>query len=281
MNGITATVIADSVSHEAKRLTTMLLRYPRIVHSEFMTHRVFARNASSSRAIPVRKMLSQVWNDPAMPVWWGWNRPGMQSVEELPKLRQKLSKAVWKTAGRAACVFAWVLMKLGNHKQVANRVLEPWQFITVVVTATEWENFFRLRCHPDADPTIQQLATKMQLALSASKPELIGEGEWHLPFVRVEEKYDVSIAMSDLPKLSTARCARTSYNNHDGSKPVIARDFELFDDLIEREPQHASPSEHQAMPDTRDSVGNWKHPELHGNLRGWIQFRKTIETFKG
>src|SRR5690606_30080072 len=119
----------------------MQLRYPRFIHAEFMTHRAFSRNASSSRAIPVHKMLSQVWNDPATPIHWGASRPGMQAREELKGWKRKAAQAIWKLAGRAACVFAWGAMKLGLHKQVANRILEPWQYIHVVVTATDWDNF--------------------------------------------------------------------------------------------------------------------------------------------
>lgn len=278
MSQFEAKVIADSISERGVRLVTMKLRYPRMVHSEFMTHRVFSRNASSSRAIPVSKMLQQVWHDPAMPVYWGKNQPGMQAREELSPFAKGVSKFFWRLGGKVACVFAWTLMKLGNHKQVANRVLEPWQFINVVVTATEWQNFFDLRCHPDADPTIKELADRMYFALHLSTPIQLKAGEWHLPFVHEAEvsgfklmgKYD------ELPKLSVARAARTSYNNHDGSKPKVEKDIKLHDDLVMSEPMHASPAEHQAMPDTFVD-GKWQYPHLHGNLRGWIQYRKLLE----
>jgi hypothetical protein len=278
--GISAEVVLDSyydTGSKISRVTTMKLRYPRFIHSEFMTHRVFSRNASSSRAIPIQKVISQVWNDPAVPVYWGWNQKGMQSRTPLPANRRKWSVRIWGAAGKAACVFAWCLMRLGNHKQVANRVLEPWQFITVVVTSTQWENFFDLRCHEDADPTIQMLANCMFQAYSESKPKKLSQSEWHLPFVSEDEKSDPRFSNTDLLKFSTARAARTSYVNHDGTVPDWKKDIALYENLVQAKPIHASPAEHQAAPDGIRTDGKWTNPHLHGNLEGWIQHRKLIE----
>ena len=155
----TVKIIEDSLTN-GSRLTTYQLRYWRAIHAELMTHRVFSRNASSSRAIPVMKMLRQVWDDPAGPVHWGANQAGMQAHAELDGLRRKLSQAIWKWSGRAMCVAAWSMTKIGLHKQVANRLLEPWQYINVVLTATEFDNWFDLRDHPDAQPEIQELARR-------------------------------------------------------------------------------------------------------------------------
>ena len=273
-DGYKVEVIEDSISHDRVRLTTLKLRYPRFVHSEFMTHRVFSRNASSSRAIPVIRMLRQVWADPAIPVYWGKNQPGMPARVEIGSVAKGVSKFLWKTAGKFACVFAWTLMKLGNHKQVANRILEPWQFIEVVVTATDWSNFFELRCHADADPSIQKLAVMIKSAMHKSVPVPVRHGDWHLPFVSEYECMTESVAVCR--KLSTARAARTSYMNHDGSLPNKVKDIKLHDALVISEPMHASPSEHQATPD-RMVDGQWEYPHLHGNLRGWIQYRKILE----
>ena len=129
-------MIADSVSEFGVRICTLQLKYPRFIHSEFMTHRVFSRSASSSRAIPINKIISQVWNDPAMPVHWGANVSGMQAKKELKGWRLSLAKNIWVTASKFACIFAYLFSKIGLHKQIGNRILEPWQFINVIVTST-------------------------------------------------------------------------------------------------------------------------------------------------
>lgn len=262
---ISAKVIEDSTCN-GKRITTMVLVYPRFIHSEFMTHRAFSKNASSSRAIPGKKMLAQVWNNPAMPVAWGKNQAGMQAKEDLKGFRLKLAKLIWKQAAKVACVFAWGLNHAGLHKQLANRLLEPWQYIHVVVTATEWDNFFALRAHPDAQPEIQELAYRMQDAMADSTPRNLGVGGWHLPFVGWNER------MFQLPlvKLSAARCARVSYLTHDGKLPDIAKDVELFDRLVGSIPMHASPIEHQAYALASPT-------EQSGNFVGWKQYRKVYE----
>ena len=132
-------IIADSISPTGVRITTMQLKYPRFIHSEFMTHRQFSRNASSSRAIPVSRMLKYVWNDPAIPIYWGSNKPGIQAGTELPTFRRLLAIGLWKLSGKAICIPVWCMAKLGLHKQVSNRLLEPWLHIHVVVTSTEWD----------------------------------------------------------------------------------------------------------------------------------------------
>lgn len=268
MTGITAKVVEDSISRAGVRLTTMQLRYPRFIHAEFMTHRVFSRNASSSRAIPVSKMLAQVWSDPATPIHWGANQAGMQAKEELTGWRRKLAQGIWRWSGRMMCGFVWAGMKVGMHKQTANRLLEPWQFIHVIVTATEWENFFVLRDHPDAQPEIHALAIVMRTAMMQSKPRVLNQGEWHLPYITAAERRDFQPDL--LVKLSAARCARVSYLTHDGKAPSLVKDLDLYDRLVGNVPMHASPIEHQATPMTFSK--SWS-----GNFRGWTQYRKRVE----
>jgi len=165
---ITAKVITHSCAAGVPDLITMQCRYPRFIHAEFMTHRVFSRNASSSRAIPIERMIQDVIDDPAMPVAWGSNKPGMQAGVELPHWR--VARECWLDARDAAVERAKEMMNLGAHKQIVNRLLEPFGHISVVVTATEWDNFFALRCHPDADPTMRALAEAMWDAITASLP---------------------------------------------------------------------------------------------------------------
>lgn len=156
---ISAKIVADSISPAGGRLVTMELCYPRFIHSEFLTHRMFSRNASSSRAIPVEKMLQQVQENPAMPVHWGKNQPGMQAREEI---FPNTGKDLWKIYAKQTAKNAEELNLIGYHKQVVNRLLEPFQYIKVIVTATEWDNFFKLRLHEDAQPEMYELARCMK-----------------------------------------------------------------------------------------------------------------------
>lgn len=314
---ISAKVIADSISEAGKRITTLQLCYPRFIHSEFMTHRVFSRNASSSRAIPVAKMIEQVRNDPAMPVHWGKNQPGMQAHEELTGSDLEQVQITWREAALDAADKASYMNSRGAHKQVINRILEPFQWIHVVLTATEFDNWDELRDHTDADPTIHELARQIKIARAGSTPKLLLSGEWHLPYV-TDEDYDAvaryrreAMGMSDLEawddegitemlcRVSAARCCRVSYLKHDGHPSTVGDDLLLCDRLAGARPIHASPFEHQAAPMFGVGTGFWtldngarkaylslpkgaSHIDMDGNvwsgnLNGWIQHRKVIE----
>lgn len=282
---ITAKIIEDSISTAGKRITTLQLTYPRFIHAELMTHRVFSRNASSSRAIPVKKMIAMVRDEPAMPIHWGANQPGMQAKEQLVGKDLDYAKGVWLRAARSAANFAEEMEQIGLHKQVANRLLEPFQHIHVVLTATEFDNWFSLRAHPDAQPEIQELAMQMGDVMYRNEPKILEFGEWHLPYVTEEERNDGFFKANPdnaelLRKISAARCCRVSYLKHDGSTASIADDIDLCDKLAGSIPIHASPFEHQATPDLylrRGATGYWLKPELHGNFIGWVQNRKEIE----
>lgn len=267
MSQIEVKIIADSISEDNTRLTTMQLKYHRYIHGELMTHRVFSRNASSSRAIPVKNMLKQIWNDPAMPIYFGTNKAGMQSGKDLSNISKFIAKFMWKTSAKAACIFAYGMMKVGLHKQWANRILEPWQFIHVIVSSTEWNNFFELRCHKDAQPEIMALANIMRVEYNTSIPIVIEVGNWHLPYVTCNDGTNLEI----LKKISTARCCRVSYLKHDGTNPSIEDDLKLYERLVGSIPVHASPAEHIATPACDG--------EFHGNFKGWIQHRSQIELF--
>ncbi|AJD82934.1 hypothetical protein PJWF_00040 [Achromobacter phage JWF] len=264
---ITAVVIEDSISPAGLRVTTLALRYPRIVHAEFMTHRAFSRNAGSSRAIPTAKMLRQIRREPAAPVSWGRNQPGMQAGEELTGWRLWGVKATWLALAKISAFGSWIMMKLGAHKQVANRVTEPYQYMNTLVTSTDWSNWEQLRCHPDADPTIQDLAIEIMTALDVSTPTPLGFDEWHLPYVTEKERRDIPLA-SQL-KLSTARCARVSFAPFDGNAQYD-KEFQRHDHLVSSRPVHSSPTEHQCRP-----MGGTEMQ--FGNLRGWRQYRYQVE----
>ena len=233
---IEAKVVLDSISDAGARITTLQLKYPRFIHSEFLTHRVFSRNSSSSRAIPISKMIDQVRTDPAMPVEWGSNQPGMQAGEEVGDIDG--AELAWRFAAQEAANRAETLDHLGLHKQIVNRVLEPYQWMHTIVTATEWDNFFKLRDHAAAQPEIAALARSMRTAMQLSAPTLRTE---HLPYIK-ENEAQLPLATQHL--ISAARCARVSYLNHDGSNPDMQRDLELAIKLGQA--GHMSPFEHQA-----------------------------------
>jgi hypothetical protein len=291
---IEAKVILDSTCARNKRITTMQLRYPRFIHAEFMTHRVFSRNASSSRAVPTAKLLEEVRTAPASPVFWGMNQPGMQAALEFEgREREELIRA-WQIAANNAADAAESMSKFGAHKQIVNRILEPFTHINVVVTATEWENFFGLRIHKDAQPEMRALAEAMWASYSTSDPTMLRRGEWHLPYVDYmwvngeqkfywqngegEEAYfnAVDLSVEQAAKISVARCARVSYKAFDGKVAPIESDLKLYEKLAGAQPLHASPLEHQATPDGTMSSGGWANPRLHGNFVGWNQYRKSI-----
>lgn len=271
---IEAKIIADSISPDGVRITTMELEYPRFIHAEFMTHRVFSRNAASSRAIPVAKVIEQVRTNPAMPIHWGKNQPGMQAKEELDDDKKVAAKLLWRNAAKRAADSAEAMMEIGLHKQAANRILEPFVNIKVVVTATEWDNFFNLRCHPDAQPEIHELANKMREAITESNPRAIYYGEWHVPYVeRVRNqdgslRYGDGLTVDEALMVSASCCAQVSYRKLDDS---LDKAKEVYKRLVESEPIHASPFEHQARPTSTNAHG------LCGNFNKWVQYRKVLE----
>lgn len=287
---ITATIVADSISPVDTRLTTFQLRYPRFIHAELMTHRVFSRNASSSRAIPVKKMIEDLRRDPAMPVYWGTNKPGMQAGEELSSLQLSSTKNQWLLAMEKSINHAETMVKLGLHKQIANRILEPWAHINVVVTATDYANFFELRCHADAQPEIKALADVMYDAQQESQPNKLEPGQWHLPYITENDRdvacFDHGCGPNGTPehiallqKVSVARCARVSYLTHDGRQTTVEEDVALYERLVVSQPLHASPAEHQATPDVLlDVMGRpqWQNRYEWGNFRHWRQLRKQL-----
>lgn len=291
MTTISAKIIADSISPDGIRITTFHLRYPRFIHAELMTHRVFSRNARSSRAVPVGKMIEEIQNDPVIPIHWGKNQAGMQAHEEqnmdVELLDEEFGQGpflsredAWLWARDQAVIAAKSFHAAGYHKQIVNRLLEPFMHIDTLVTATEWSNWYALRDHKDAEPHIKKLAQVMKEARDASIPYLRTPGSWHLPYVEMDEVDDYGLEVAQ--KLSVARSARISYAPFDGNAS-IEKELERYELLVGSYPMHASPAEHQATPDRRRSAGisdwtqGWWKEELHGNFVGWIQYRKTLQ----
>jgi thymidylate synthase ThyX len=225
-------------------------------------------------------MIEDLRRDPAQPVYWGGNQKGMQAAEELEGVGLQLVQSAWEGGMEDAIKWVEMMVKAGLHKQIANRMLEPWAHINVVCTASEYENFYKLRRHKDAQPEMKALADAMYDAQLASEPELKLVGEWHLPYIREEEK---TYPLEEQKMVSVARCARVSYLTFDGRETSFEEDEELYNRLVGSQPLHASPAEHQATPlvnINNNSSGYaepvWRGQHLQGNLRGWMQLRKTL-----
>lgn len=302
---ITAKVVCDSVSEQGVRLTTFEIEYPRFIHGELMTHRVLSKNSSSSRAIPIQKMLDQIENNMAVPIYWGKNKSGMQAVEEVSKQSIRSAIDQWGFAYGDVKHVVGRMVELGLHKQVPNRLTEPFQMMKVVITGTDWENFFNLRIHPDAQPEICMLAYKMYKAMEESNPIKLKVGEWHLPYVEKDSKFgyiadQTILNLEEAIKYSAASCASVSYRTEG---MTLEKADKIFDMLIKAEVIHASPFEHLATPVSKEveienseyeTVGfinrtcspeTWEKGITHmnkqgqlcsGNLRGWIQYRHLL-----
>ena len=261
--GIRARVIADSINPDGDRLTTLECIFNRWILAELNTHRMLSRNSASSRAIPVKKIMRQVWSDPAEPVSWGSNRAGMQATSDLTGWRQRLARRIFLWARIPVLIFVWILTKLGLHKQVTNRLLEPWMWHYAIVSATEFDNFYKLRDHKDAQPEFQVLARAMRMAMDNSTPRKLAWGGWHLPYVQ----HSVSFNPDNLDwalqasKISAACCARVSYVRQNDRKSED-EDVKFTDRLSTS--GHFSPLEHPAQ-----AVRG-----RYGNFKGWKQLRK-------
>jgi hypothetical protein len=260
-----AKIIADSISPDGVRLTTLQITFPRFILAEFNTHRMLSRNSASSRAIPVKKRIEAVLTDPFVPEKFGRNQKGMQAHKEpISEHNTEEAEIAWRYAARLAIHYTRRLDKLGVHKQWSNRLLEPFSWHTVVVTATDWDNFFHLRCHPDAQPEFQKIAEMMRDVMEASTPQTVISPDWHLPYT---DPYAWFVPGNKHAALvSAARCARVSYLTHDGKLDPEA-DLALATKLLAV--GHMSPFEHPATPmDTAT--------EYYGNFKGWMQYRKLI-----
>ena len=312
---IKATIIADSISaYSNQRITTYELEYPRFIHAELLTHRLFSRNSASSRAIPIDKMIELVQTNTAEPIHWGSNKSGMQAGDEIVNTTSAIN--IWIDARNDAIKHAKRLQALGLHKQIVNRVLEPYQTIKVLVTATSFANFFNLRCHPAAQPEIKHLADLMYETMQDSVPEVLKAGEWHTPYVNHERddngtltyyvyktdttgtesdgyQYKQYLSLEDALKVSCSCAAQVSYRKNDAS---IEKALAIYDKLVNSDPVHASAFEHCATPIYNEKqngvTGFFERPTflekipLSGNFQNWVQYRQLIpnhdcKEFKG
>lgn len=300
---ITAKVICDSISKQGIRLTTFEIEYPRFILAELNTHRQLSKNSSSSRAIPINKMLSTIENNIAIPVYWGKAKSGMQADEEVSKIDEVKSVLAWERSFNYSKERVKDMNDIGLHKQVPNRLIEPFQMMKTVITGTDFDNFFNLRLHPDSQPEICMLAYKMYKAIEESDPYELKVGEWHLPYVDKlldndgcllsygmlvnDSVYGVMhkpLKLDDAIKISASCCAQVSYRNTDMS---LEKADKIFNMLIKSDVLHASCFEHLATPvqDQRNNINGWEEGITHmnkqgqlcsGNLRGYVQYRHLL-----
>lgn len=241
-----------------------------------------SRNSASSRAIPVKKQLEFVKNDPAMPLFWGKNQAGMSASIELEDGQKNIAIHKWLKQRDQTVNTVEELLELGLHKQLTNRLLEPWLWHTAIISATEWSNFFGQRCainpetnQPFAQPEMFAVACLMRDAFFAGTPTLLQFNEWHLPYITDEDRSNFGI--EDLKKISAGRCARVSYLNHDGKRDPI-EDIKLADKLLSAKPMHPSPLESVATPfdPYLQNCVESSETKLKGNFVGWKQFRHSF-----
>lgn len=304
-NGIYAEVIKHSSTEHGKEIATVAVKYGLIVHSELLRHRMLSRGVKSNRAIPTKVIRQEVLNDPYVPVFLGLNKPGMVSTQEIKWKR--IGKAIFLSV-RYPVVFAhWLLEKLGAHKEWTNRLLNPWQWVRETITFTEANNMYALRMHPAAQRDAQYVVECIKEAVDKSREcgnvDVLSNSEWHTPYVTsfrdtngefVYMDNDGSyLTPAEASVCSAARCARSSYDKHDGGKATLEDDVKLFSSLMDDNPKHASPVEHQASPMSKPTVAMHttvknalaedgvthvdKEGKLwSGNFMGWIQHRQLI-----
>lgn len=276
MTHTTAKVIMDSINpwNHAARITTFEVYAPRFLLAEINTHGVLAKSAASSRAIPVKKRIEMVRDHGFVPKEFGKNKAGMQANEVLAGQQADRANFIWSSATEYACLMAEALNETEVHKQHANRILEPFAYYHGVVTATEWDNFYKLRLHPDAQPEFQELASLMKAAHDASTPV---SRVFHTPYV--DDLKSVHGSIIDAFMVSAARCARVSYKTFDGKMSTVEEDRALCQKLIEG--GHMSPFDHPATADTLrgEDGGNyrWETPDLQRRFWGWIPERAIME----
>lgn len=280
---IQAKIIADSINAKGKRITSFVVTMPRIVLAEFNTHRVFSRNSASSRAIPFAKMLDTVKNNPFIPIAWMKEHTGMQGNEYFtdPVEIAEIEK-VYLEGRDSAVARAEKLSSMGVTKQIVNRGLEAYMWHTVIVTASDFDNYISLRAHEAAEIHIQKLAFIMLDELNNSTPKLLQPGEWHIPFGDNMDEEKISslyVGPDDLImqqewlnkakiKVATARCARVSYTvvGEEGKPVNYEADIKLHDRLLSM--GHLSPFEHCAQCTDEE--------QWFGNFYCWKQYRKML-----
>lgn len=289
----TARIVGDVRAKSGVRITSFEICFPRVILAEVNTHRLLSKSSASSRAIPVNKRLAamdagMIWK----PDFTGAvaNKPGMQSTEKIADDMVGPARMIWDNAAHEMMEHARQLHATGVHKQYVNRLLEPFMYQKTILTGTEWDNYFKLRAHKDAQPEFADLATKMRAAYETSNPLpplVIDDHEVFLPYydlitdgeiLKIPAKTQDTLERAFL--VSSARCARVSYNSFEtGKRSTWEEDEKLANTLLSS--FHMSPFDHPAIADEiveKFSARMWAAPERHRQFFGWIPYRDVVET---
>lgn len=268
-----AKLVEYSESPTGRRIASFVFTFPRYILSETNTHRSASKSASSSRAIPTKKYIENILTNPALPKTWRKNQSGMQPAGYVDDETADKAAEIWRRASESAVGFAQELADLGIAKEQCNRIIENFTYTRQIFTATTFGNLFDLRTHGDAQEEFRDLALLAREELVNATPRrLFNSEDWHAPFVTSDEREHLRMTGFEelIPIISAARCARVSYNKHDGSAPVIKEDVELFERLAISKPAHMSPCEHQAL-------ASMDPNERSRNFTGFTQFRQILE----
>lgn len=284
---ISARVVADSISPTGQRIVTIEAEYPRFILAEVNTHKALEKNSASSRAIPIMKMIEQIQSNMAVPLYWGKTKAGMQADGEVDCKEEV--EITWRHTAELASQSVESLASMELHKQTANRLLEPFQMMKTVMTGTDWDNFFNLRIHPDAQPEFCMLAYKIYKAIEASSPTPLLAGQWHLPYVSSShllspegeivfnsleyfigeigtDTYKV-LTLEEAQRISASCCAQTSYRKSDDSLEKADKVFEM---LVGADVLHASPFGHLATPVSAGKV------VAHSIVKGAVDYGDSV-----
>lgn len=300
MNQTSAIILKDSINKQGDRLTTFRLTYPRIILAELNTHRVYSKNTSSSRAIPVKDNIERIRNDPFIPGQWVKNARGMFSLDYIDNNLEEIMR-LWLEANYIMGDIGKNLAEYELHKQYANRLLEPFMYVDTILTGTDFNNFFYLRTAEDAQPEIQELANCMYEVYSESTPDLLYYGEWHVPYIdTIRENDSLTYSINDqiididtAIKIAISCCGQVSYRK---LNTTIEKALEIYAKFMNNSRLHASPLEHVATPfsdleyESRIKVRDLLQVELGDNIssfdlekilykrnfKGWTQFRALI-----
>lgn len=287
-------LLQHSYSPDGISMYSFEVEIPRIILAEWNTHGMLNTNAQSSRAVPTKKLIEEVRRNPYIPSYWGKNQKGMQAYEECNELIKGNSREnFWNTCVVTNCLFAESFEEAGYHKQIVNRVIEPYSHTKLVISGTEWNNFFNLRIHKDAEPNIRKMAIKIYEAMRGSTGMRLYNGEWHLPYISRyrQEGYmrylfdHQEVSLEEALRISLACVAQVSYRSLNTHPNAIDR---IYNSLFPSngEPIHGSPAQHLATPfKEAQCKGDWQEGETHrdrdgyswsAQLRGWCQYRKLI-----
>lgn len=297
MSNVSAKVVAHSKFPCGTEVLSLEIELHRFILPEFNTHRKISKNFQSSRAVPILKLIEQVATNPAMPLHWGKNQAGMVADEELDS---EVGMSIWQRAAKAAAGFAKEMMDAGYHKQIVNRLLEPFMWTKGFITLDRGavDAFLALRDHFQAQPEIQALAKAIKEAVDESEYEVLDYGEYHLPYVSKFKyggvlKYGILsdfntpvkfLTLEEAVKVSTSCTAQVSYRMLDNSLEKALNVFNMLNlpskGVYNENPPHFSPTEHVLK--AVAVIGGKYKPEISGNILAdsvW-QYRKALEVGK-